>query len=311
MADKKATEKKLAEMRPEEFPPDRYTHAYAVTRVFVRLLVPLLGGITVRGGENIPARGPVFLAVNHRAYMDPPYLAMVTTRQLHLMAKEELFKIPLFGPYIKAMGAFPVKRGAADRGAIRQAMDELRAGARPGHLPGRDAGRSGDAAARRAWLRPDRQADRHPHRAHRPGGDGPGASEARQASAPRPCDGDGGPGRHSGGNAGGPCRAGQGRADDYRRGDHARHRRPDDRAGHNPERTCTGRRRGCPSRSNQPGKSFGEKLASPLDSGRDRCHTTPRRPVKAPTVRKCWELIPGIQRSSLCGPHLRNRGGGG
>ncbi len=129
MADKtKAPEKKLAEMRPEEFPPDGHTRAYAITRVLVRVLVPLLGGITVRGGENIPARGPVFLAVNHRAYMDPPYLAMVTTRQLHLMAKEELFRIPVFGPYIKAMGAFPVKRGAADRGAIRQAIDELKAG---------------------------------------------------------------------------------------------------------------------------------------------------------------------------------------
>ncbi len=121
-------DKKLAEMRSEEFPPDRHTRAYAITRVFVRLLVPLLGGITVRGGENIPTRGPILLAVNHRAYMDPPYLAMVTKRQLHLMAKEELFKIPVFGPYIKALGAFPVKRGAADRGAIRQAMDELRAG---------------------------------------------------------------------------------------------------------------------------------------------------------------------------------------
>jgi 1-acyl-sn-glycerol-3-phosphate acyltransferase len=121
-------DKKLADMRPEEFPPDRHTRAYAITRVIVRLLMPLLGGITVRGGENIPACGPILLAVNHRAYMDPPYLSMVTKRQLHLMAKEELFKIPVFGPYIRALGAFPVKRGVPDRGAIRQAMDELKAG---------------------------------------------------------------------------------------------------------------------------------------------------------------------------------------
>jgi len=121
-------DKRLAEMRPEEFPPDRYTRAYAITRVFVRLLMPLLGGITVRGAENIPMRGPILLAVNHRAYMDPPYLSMVTKRQLHLMAKEQLFQIPVFGSYIRALGAFPVKRGAADRGAIRQAIDELKAG---------------------------------------------------------------------------------------------------------------------------------------------------------------------------------------
>lgn len=121
-------DKKLAEMRPEEFPPDAHTRAYAITRVIVRLLMPLLGGITVRGAENIPARGPILLAVNHRAYMDPPYLSMVTERQLHLMAKAELFRIPVFGPYIRALGAFPVRRGAPDRGAIRQAIDELKAG---------------------------------------------------------------------------------------------------------------------------------------------------------------------------------------
>lgn len=126
----------LGNRPPEEFPPDvRYTRAYAITRVLVRLLTPLLGGITVRGAENIPERGPIILAPNHRAYMDPPYLSMVTKRQLHLMAKEELFKIPVFGPYIKAMAAFPVKRGAADRGAIRQAMAELKAGHVVGIFP--------------------------------------------------------------------------------------------------------------------------------------------------------------------------------
>ena len=121
-------DKKLAGMSPEEFLPERYTRAYAVTRVLVRLLMPLLGGITVRGGENIPSRGPILLAINHRSYMDPPYLSMVTGRQLHLMAKDQLFQIPVFGPYIRALGAFPVRRGAADRRAIRQAVDELTAG---------------------------------------------------------------------------------------------------------------------------------------------------------------------------------------
>ena len=126
--DKMPTDKMLAERTPDDFPPDAHTRAYAITRVFVRILMPLLGGITVRGAENIPARGPVLLAINHRSYMDPPYLSMITGRQLHLMAKEQLFTIPVFGPYIRAMGAFPVKRGVADRGAIRQAIDELKAG---------------------------------------------------------------------------------------------------------------------------------------------------------------------------------------
>lgn len=113
----------------------RYTRAYGITRVIVRIVVPLLGGITVRGAENIPERGPVILAPNHRAYMDPPYLSLVTRRQLRMMAKEELFRNALFGRYLRAMSAFPVKRGTADRAALKQAMAELKAGRVLGIFP--------------------------------------------------------------------------------------------------------------------------------------------------------------------------------
>lgn len=120
---------KAVEKRPEDYPADeRYTRAYGITRIIVRLMMPLLGGITIHGRENIPKRGPVILAANHRAYTDPPYFSMLTKRQLRMMAKDSLFKIPVFGPYLRAMSAFPVKRGLADRGAIRQAIDELKAG---------------------------------------------------------------------------------------------------------------------------------------------------------------------------------------
>lgn len=119
----------------EDYPPETSSRAYAITRVLVRLFVPLLGGITVIGAEKIPETGPIILAPNHRAYLDPPYLSLVTTRQLHLMAKDSLFRVPVFGAYIKAMGAFPVKRGAADRGALKQAMAELKAGRVMGIFP--------------------------------------------------------------------------------------------------------------------------------------------------------------------------------
>lgn len=119
----------------EDYPPETSSRAYAITRVLVRLFVPLLGGITVIGAEKIPETGPIILAPNHRSYLDPPYLSLVTTRQLHLMAKDSLFRVPVFGAYIKAMGAFPVKRGAADRGALKQAMAELKAGRVMGIFP--------------------------------------------------------------------------------------------------------------------------------------------------------------------------------
>jgi len=108
---------------------------YKATRVLVQCMMPLLGGITVIGRENIPSEGAVILAPNHSAHMDPPYLSMILTRQLRMMAKEELFKVPILGPYIRALGAFPVKRGTADRAALRTAVDLLKQGHVVGIFP--------------------------------------------------------------------------------------------------------------------------------------------------------------------------------
>jgi 1-acyl-sn-glycerol-3-phosphate acyltransferase len=49
-------------------------------------------------------------------------------RPVAYMAKEELFKIPLLTPAIELYGAYPVKRGAGDRGAIRAAVKALQEG---------------------------------------------------------------------------------------------------------------------------------------------------------------------------------------
>jgi 1-acyl-sn-glycerol-3-phosphate acyltransferase len=44
------------------------------------------------------------------------------------MAKEELFKVPVLKQAIQIYGAYPVKRGSADRAAIRAALACLEAG---------------------------------------------------------------------------------------------------------------------------------------------------------------------------------------
>ena len=101
---------------------------YYFTRIVVKIVTRLLGGTTIIGRENIPASGPVILAPNHRANIDPPYLTLLTPRQQFYMAKEELFASKKFGNFIRGLGAFPVKRGEADRAALRFAGDHLKAG---------------------------------------------------------------------------------------------------------------------------------------------------------------------------------------
>lgn len=84
--------------------------------------------LEARGKENIPASGFV-LAANHTSNFDPwPLgLPLYPKRYLRFMAKSELFWFPL-GPFIKAAGAFKVRRGQSDTEAIETAVELVRGG---------------------------------------------------------------------------------------------------------------------------------------------------------------------------------------
>ena len=107
---------------------DTPTPFYRFVRTVVRALVTSLGGVTVTGAENIPTTGPVILASNHRAHVDPPYLSLITRRQIYFMGKEELFHVPILRQIITGVGAFPVKRGVPDRSALKHAVNLLKEG---------------------------------------------------------------------------------------------------------------------------------------------------------------------------------------
>ena len=89
----------------------------------------------VIGAENIPAAGGVIIAANHVSLWDPPVLGAAIPRRIHFMAKEELFTNPVFSWLITKLGAFPVKRGIADRTAIRTALSLLENGSVLGLFP--------------------------------------------------------------------------------------------------------------------------------------------------------------------------------
>jgi 1-acyl-sn-glycerol-3-phosphate acyltransferase len=81
------------------------------------------------GVENIPRTGPFVVVSNHASFLDP-YLIGYTSveREVGFMAKEELFRVPIFGSIIRYCGAFPVKRGGHDPEAIQRFHDFLHSG---------------------------------------------------------------------------------------------------------------------------------------------------------------------------------------
>ncbi len=79
----------------------------------------------IHGVENVPQRGPLLVVANHASDFDPPIVSVCMRRPVSYMAKEELFRVPVLGPAIRLYGAYPVKRGSADRSAIRSALQQL------------------------------------------------------------------------------------------------------------------------------------------------------------------------------------------
>ncbi|MBC7292515.1 MAG: (d)CMP kinase, partial [Thermoleophilia bacterium] len=127
--------------KPRKWPLSRLirgpldTLLYRIAYSFIPPVWRRLFRMTIEGQEHLPLSGPVVLAANHRSNLDPFFLGVSTPRQIHFMAKAELWKFRPLGWVIDAMGAFPIKRGEADREAVKRALSVLEAGAVLGIFP--------------------------------------------------------------------------------------------------------------------------------------------------------------------------------
>lgn len=82
----------------------------------------------ILGAEKVPQTGSLIIVSNHASDFDPPLLSNCVGRPVAYMAKEELFQVPVLKQAITLYGAYPVKRGSADRSAIRAAIACLERG---------------------------------------------------------------------------------------------------------------------------------------------------------------------------------------
>ena len=100
------------------------TKFYKVVRPFVSFVIKLLFHPKVIGVNNIPKTGRFVLAGNHTKWLDPVTLVAIQKRQIHFLAKEELFHgITRF--IAKGMGCVPVNRKIHDKNALSSAEDFL------------------------------------------------------------------------------------------------------------------------------------------------------------------------------------------
>jgi 1-acyl-sn-glycerol-3-phosphate acyltransferase len=100
---------------------------WRLIRVVVRVIVAIMLDVHTVGHQNVPETGPLIIASNHLSWTDVPLIPAFLKRRVVYMAKEETF-MSKGGWFVRFLGAFPVKRGEADRQSLRTAEQQLKAG---------------------------------------------------------------------------------------------------------------------------------------------------------------------------------------
>ncbi len=108
---------------------------YNLSMPVLRILAGVRYELTVKGRENIPQNGGLILACNHISFADPAVIAAHFPRNIHFMAKSELFTKPHIAFVMRHFNAFPVRRDYSDRSAIRYAQDIISSGRVLGIFP--------------------------------------------------------------------------------------------------------------------------------------------------------------------------------
>ncbi len=103
-------------------------------RFVVRIVFSIFLDVHVVGQHIVPENGPLIIASNHLSWVDVPLIPAYLKRRVVYMAKEETFK-GLGGRFVRFLGAFPVKRGEADRQSLRAAEEQLKTGMILGIFP--------------------------------------------------------------------------------------------------------------------------------------------------------------------------------
>ncbi len=123
---------------------------YRVVIAVCRALFRALGlRITVRGAEHLPSAGGAVLASNHVSFLDFSFVGLVGFRRrrfVRFLTKQSVFRPPVVGAAMRAMGHVPVDR-AHGAVALRHAVGKVRAGEVVGVFP--------EATISRSWTLKD------------------------------------------------------------------------------------------------------------------------------------------------------------
>ena len=111
--------------------PARHTtpRIHRIFKTFALIIIKLVARVELRGMEHVPPSGAVVVVTNHLSSFDTlSILGLVPVRQGTAFGAIEHRSDFIAGWALDKLGLIWVRRGEADRAAVKIALDELKAG---------------------------------------------------------------------------------------------------------------------------------------------------------------------------------------
>ncbi|WP_040397056.1 lysophospholipid acyltransferase family protein [Anaerococcus senegalensis] len=108
---------------------------YRFIYFLIRIIATPLFRIRVHGIENIPKDEKYIICANHKSFFDPIFVALAINRQVHFIAKKELFEIPILKNILKKLNVIPAQRDGKDLSVLRDSIKLIKKGKILGIFP--------------------------------------------------------------------------------------------------------------------------------------------------------------------------------
>lgn len=102
--------------------------SYRLGWTFFRVMFATYFRWRVYNPERVPQTGGVILAANHASYLDPPLVGSGLERPINYLARESLFRFPIFGAVLRSWNSVPVDRDGGGARGLKNILDRLLAG---------------------------------------------------------------------------------------------------------------------------------------------------------------------------------------
>lgn len=99
---------------------------YGACHLLSRITATALFRVRVFGRENVPATGGGLVCANHQSYFDPVLVGLAIDQRLNFLARDTLFRNPLFKWLISFLDAIPIDREGGGLAGLKETLRRLK-----------------------------------------------------------------------------------------------------------------------------------------------------------------------------------------